>query len=153
MGLPQRPLWGSWYRRLIVPVANGAVVLCVVLAVRAAWIKTEPLEQFGRTGWSDWGRDRFSEVGRLYEGIRPHLGQVERVGLVCGESGDDTGELHHYMAQSILAPVIVSKAKSEFRLIAVFESEAELVHFLEVGDFTVHRRVASGVAILDRVGR
>jgi hypothetical protein len=147
----QKPSCACRRRCKTTAVARGAIVACAVLAVGAMWKETQPLQQFSGTGCRDWGQDRFSHAGRVYSQIRPHLGQIDRVGFICTDSEGDIAELRYYMAQSMLAPTIVSKTWDADTLIAVFDTDAELTGFLSLGQFSMRQRVANGAAILDRV--
>ena len=147
---PTRVCRCRWMASVLI---RGAVVVCAAMVVVGMWQKTQPVRQFTAQGWGNWGNDRFSQAGRVYPPLRERLGNVKRVGFVCGELPGDAGELRYYMAQSMLAPTVVERTVEAATVIAIFDSEAELAEFVRDSAFRVRERVGNGVAILDRMGR
>jgi hypothetical protein len=96
------------------------------------------------------GNEHLAATARLYEPVREHVKQIDAIGFASFRDSEYGYLMRYYVAQSALAPTLVSESTDPDVVLASFGEDWRLEEFLASQPFVERARFPGGVAILER---
>ena len=135
-------------------VVVGLILLNAIMSVRQMWTWVRPFDRFASRPWPEYGIQPYTVMAAPFLKLADALRGLKAVGFVNGYPNLE----QRMMAQSMLAPTLITSDARPQLVIAAFPTDHELDSFLagpppeESGPLTIRRRFSPGMALLEHTG-